>query len=423
MKFLYNIFIGLYPKMAWLISGRNAKAKLWLAGRQNIFSQLQAAFAGNTAKVVWMHCSSLGEFEQGRPVLEGLKQQYPNARFLLTFFSPSGYEVRKNYEAADWIFYLPMDSAKNARQFFDIVQPSLVLFVKYEFWFYYLNEAKQRNIPLLLVSGIFRPNQIFFKSYGGFYRSMLQCFTHLFVQNEACLKLLKSVGIDSNASISGDTRFDRVIEIAEQFKPIQAIEDFIGDSKVIVAGSTWTEDDEELDHYANTHTGIKFIIAPHVIESERIKECLSLYKKSVLFSEWNALGNRSEAMANHGWNILIIDNIGMLSRLYHYATICYVGGAFGDDGVHNVLEAAVYCKPVVFGPAYEKFAEAVELIEADGAISIENALQLEAELDMLLNDTATYKAMCANAGSYVKSKSGATDSIIRYIQEKRLLTN
>ncbi len=427
MKFLYNIFIGLYPKIAWLISSKNAKAKLWLQGRQHIFEQLQTAFASNSSKVVWVHCSSLGEFEQGRPVLEGLKSQYPNSKFLLTFFSPSGYEVRKNYEAADWVFYLPMDSAKNAIQFFDIVKPSLILFVKYEFWFYYLAEASKRDIPLLLVSGIFRPNQVFFKAYGSFYRKMLQCFTHLFVQNEGCVQLLESIGINSNVSVCGDTRFDRVIEIAEQFQPIQAIEDFVGDSKVIVAGSTWTEDDEELDHYANTHIGISFIIAPHEIEAERLKECLSLYKNSMLFSQWVIESKKWEGEYVHSpiasINTLIIDNIGMLSRLYRYATICYVGGAFGDDGVHNVLEAAVYGKPVVFGPEYDKFAEAIELIDADGAISIGNALELEKELDALLGNTSTYHNMCVNASNYVKSKSGATEKIIRYIQEKRLLTN
>lgn len=422
MKLIYNLFIALYPKVAWLISSKNAKAKLWLQGRENIIEKLKMAFEQNTSKVVWMHCSSLGEFEQGRPVLESLKTQYPQYKFLLTFFSPSGYEVRKNYEQADWIFYLPMDSAKNATAFFDIVQPSLILFVKYEFWFYYLNEAKKRSIPLLLVSGIFRENQIFFKWYGSFYKQMLNCFTHLFVQNEDCVALLRSIDIKANVSISGDTRFDRVLEIAQQFKPIESVEHFIGDSKVIVAGSTWTEDDEELDHYANTHSTIKFIIAPHVIENERLMECLSLYKNSILFSEWKNL-SAADQLQKHDKNVLIIDNIGMLSKLYAYATICYVGGAFGSDGVHNVLEAAVYGKPVVFGPEYEKFAEAIELIEADGAISINNALELEQELNTLLTDATDYDSMCKNAIDYVKSKSGATKHLLQFVQENRLLTN
>ena len=422
LKLLYNIFIALYPVAARLISGKNAKAKLWTNGRRNIFEQLAASFQENKQPIVWMHCSSLGEFEQGRPVIEKLKRQTPNYKFLLTFFSPSGYEVRKNYAGADWIFYLPMDSKKNAQQFFDIVKPSLILFVKYEFWYYYLNEAKHRNIPLLLVSGIFRSQQIFFKWYGNFYKEMLHCFTQLFVQNEECLQLLNSIGIHKNVVVSGDTRFDRVIEIAEQFAPIQAIEAFVGNNQVIVAGSTWTEDDEELDHYANTHPKIKFIIAPHEIEDERIMECLSLYKNAVLFTDWE-LQIKDNPKQPSTPNVLIINNVGMLSQLYHYATICYVGGAFGDDGVHNVLEAAVYNKPVVFGPVFEKYNEAIELVDADGAISIGNALQLEKELDNLFDNTILYNQICANAGNYVKRRSGATNKIIQYIQEKRLLTN
>lgn len=416
MKLLYNIFICLYPFAAKLISSKNAKAELWVNGRKDIFSQLQEAFELNNKPVVWMHCSSLGEFEQGRPVLEQLRTQYPNHKFLLTFFSPSGYEVRKKDECADWIFYLPMDSKKNAQQFFEKVKPSLILFVKYEFWFHYLNEAKNRNIPLLLISGIFRNSQPFFKWYGSFYRKMLACFTHFFVQDNNSVHLLNSLTSNKNVSLSGDTRFDRVIEIATQFQPIKAIEDFIGNSKVIVAGSTWTEDDEELDHYANLNSAIKFIIAPHQIENERINECLKLYKNSILFSEWKT--NQSTTP-----NVLIIDNIGMLSKLYHYATICYIGGGFGDDGVHNVLEAAVYSKPVIFGPEYEKFIEAIELIDTNGAISIDNALELEKELNNLLNDSALYNKIASNAGNYVKNKAGATDKIIQYIQEKRLLTN
>ena len=419
MKLLYNIFIALYPFAAKLISGKNAKAKLWVDGRKNVFWKLSAAFKENKEPVIWMHCSSLGEFEQGRPVLEQLKNRYPNYKFLLTFFSPSGYEVRKNYTGADWIFYLPMDSRKNAKQFLDTVKPSLVLFVKYEFWHYYLNETKQRNIPLILVSGIFRSNHIFFKWYGSFNRKMLLNFSHFFLQDDNSAALLNNIGIE-NISVAGDTRFDRVIEIANQFQPIKEIENFIGHSKVIVAGSTWTEDDEELDHYANTHPAIKFIIAPHEIENERIKECLSLYKNAVLFSGWNLQADKSNLQTA---NCLIIDNVGMLSKLYHYATICYVGGAFGDDGVHNVLEAAVYQKPVIFGPEYEKFIEANELIDANGAISIDNALELERELDALLNDSALYGNTAANAGNYVKSKSGATAKIIQFVQEKRLLTN
>ena len=422
MKTIYQIFIFLYPKIAWLISGTNAKAKLWLRGREKIFAQLTASFQNNSLPVIWIHCSSLGEFEQGRPLIETLKKEYNGHKILVTFFSPSGYEVRKNYEKADWVFYLPMDSYQHAKKFFTIVQPSLILFVKYEFWFYYLQEAKKRNIPILLISGIFRKSQPFFAWYGNFHRLMLLCFTHLFVQNEISVKLLKSIGLDENVTISGDTRFDRVIEIAEQFQPIEVIDQFIGNSKVIVAGSTWTEDDEELDHFANIHQEIKFIIAPHEIESERIKECLTFYKHSILFSVLtsnNALGIPSTDFHN----VLIIDNIGLLSKLYHYATVCFVGGAFGEDGVHNVLEAAVYNKPVVFGPVYDKYWEAVELVDAGGGFSVESALELEKLLDQLLTNEILYRESSTLAGNYVKNKAGATRNIIRYIQENRLITN
>ena len=421
MKLIYNIFIFLYPKAAWLISSKNAKARQWISGRKNIFQSLENAFRNNQDKVIWVHCSSLGEFEQGRPIMEAIKKTAPKQKILLTFFSPSGYEVRKDYPGADWIFYLPMDSSIHAKKFYAIVRPSLIIFVKYEFWYYYLNEAKQRNIPLLLISGIFREDQPFFKWYGSFHKKMLDCFTYLFVQNESSAALLNSIGFKDNVSVCGDTRFDRVIDIAEQFTAIEIIEKFIQNDRVIVAGSTWTEDDEELDHFANTHPEIKFIIAPHDIDEEKIEECLSLYKNSVLYSEIVNHESQVQNIELHK-NVLIIDNVGMLSRLYKYASICYVGGAFGDDGVHNVLEAAVYSKPVVFGPEYEKYTEAIELIDADAAFSIENALEAESVFNQLLEEEETYNRMSANAGHYVRSKAGATEKIMNYIYEKRLLT-
>lgn len=414
MKFVYHLFIAIYPLLAKLLSFNNEKASFWVKGRLSIFSQLEAAFEGNTAKVVWMHCASLGEFEQGLPIIEQLKLKQPNTKFLITFFSPSGYEIRKNYQGADWLFYLPMDSAKNAKQFYDIVKPSLVLFVKYEFWFYYLHEAKQRQIPLLLVSGIFRDNQIFFKWYGDFYRHMLGSFSYLFLQNQASADLLASIGITNNVSVSGDTRFDRVKEIAQEFSPIQLIENFIDNEPVIVAGSTWLEDDKELQHYAKNHPHIKFIIAPHDVQQSRIDECVGLYKNVVLYSDW-VNGQRSTVDGRQP-NILLINNIGLLSKLYHYATICFVGGGFGDEGVHNVLEAAVYHKPVVFGPVFEKYIEAEELIDAGGAFTVDNALQLEALFNQLLNDTTAYTKASTDAGNYVTSKVGATDAIIDHIK-------
>ena len=419
---LYRIFIWLYPKAAFLLGYWNKKARLWFKGRNGLFSQLSAAFQNNQRPVIWMHCSSLGEFEQGLPVLEALRKEYTNHVFLLTFFSPSGYEVRKNYTGVDHVFYLPMDAPGNASRFYDIVQPTLVLFIKYEFWYYYLHEANQRNIPLLLVSGAFRKEQSFFAWYGGFQRSMLSFFTYLFVQNEHSANLLASIGYSKNVIICGDTRFDRVIEIAKHFQPIAMIEQFCRQQLTLVAGSTWTEDDEELDHFANTNPQIRFIIVPHEIEDERLQECLSLYKHSILYSTYEtALANGNTLPANI--HVLIIDNMGMLSKLYHYADVCYVGGGFGGDGIHNILEAAVYGKPVVFGPVFEKYIEATELVNNGAAFSVEDALELEDLLEELFEEKDTREKAAGIAADYIAFKSGATAKVVNYIQENRLLTS
>lgn len=419
---LYRIFIWLYPKVAWVLSFSNKKAMLWLHGRRGLFKKLAAAFHKNTNPVIWIHCSSLGEFEQGLPVLESIRKEYPGYKTLVTLFSSSGYEVRKNDKGADHIFYLPMDSPSHANRFLNIVQPSLIVFIKYEFWYYYLQEANQRNIPLLLVSGIFREEQVFFKWYGGFYRKLLSYFSYLFVQNTASVELLQSIGFHKKVILSGDTRFDRVIEIANRFDALEMIDHFCKDQQTIVAGSTWTEDDEELDHFANTNPSVKCIIAPHDIEAERLQECLSLYKHSMLYSVYETAyisGNTIPAEIN----VLIIDNVGMLSKLYHYATICYVGGGFGDDGIHNILEAAVFGKPVIFGPVYNKYFEADELLECGGAFSIEDALALEKILKALLENPEMLEKASKASAEYVKHRAGATEKVISCIQENRLLIN
>jgi 3-deoxy-D-manno-octulosonic-acid transferase len=414
-NFLYRLFIHLFGLTIKIASPFNPKAKVWIQGRQKLLNRLENAIRPGE-RITWMHCSSLGEFEQGRPVLEKLKIANPQFKILLTFFSPSGYEVRKNYTGADYIFYLPVDSPRNAQAFFDIVKPSLILFIKYEFWHFYLQEAKKRNVPLLLVSGIFRKTQPFFKPYGLFHRNMLSCFTHFFVQNKESVTLLNSIGISKNVSLTGDTRFDRVIEIAEKFEPIPFFANFCKEHEVIVAGSTWSEDDEELAHYANTKSNIRFIVAPHDVSTERLKECKRLYKHSSYYSEI------SSPIASHT-NTIIIDNIGMLNKLYKYATVSYVGGGFGADGVHNVLEAAVFGVPVVFGPEYKKFYEAIELIRAGGGISIKNSLELENKLDLLLKKDQQYLKASEASRQYVYSKAGSTDQIIKFIQENRLLTS
>lgn len=353
-------------------------------------------------------------------MLEVIKKKDPNLKIVLTFFSPSGYETMKDYKGVDHIFYLPMDSPSNAAKFIDAIKPSLVLWVKYEYWFYYLDELKRRNIPVVLVSGIFRKNQPFFRWYGGIWRKMLASFTHFFVQNEESRSLLESIKITQGITINGDTRFDRVIEIANNFQPVPFIDKFCGSATVIVAGSTWEEDEVELLHYVKMNPQIKFIIAPHEIDSENLKAVKKEFPNSIFYSE--LLPTTTYQLPTTP-NVLIVDNIGMLSRLYKYATIAYVGGAFGGDGVHNVLEAAVYGKPVVFGPEYEKFVEAIGLLEAGGGESISDPIELEKVLNDLLNDDAERMQQGSAAKDFVYSNAGASDQIIRFIQEKRLLTS
>ena len=415
--FLYNIFIRLFQAAIHVASLFNEKAKKWVVGRKNIFKTLEAAIPVGE-KIIWMHCASLGEFEQGRPVIEQLKKQYPAYKILLTFFSPSGFEVQKKYNNADWVFYLPLDSPRNAKRFLEIVQPSLVIFVKYEFWYYYLKKIKYRNIPLILISAIFRENMSFFKWYGGMQRKILSRFNHLFVQDAESKKLIDGVGLSAICSVAGDTRFDRVIEIASSCKPISLIEKFIAENKVLIAGSTWKNDEELLKKTSDflASKKIKLIIAPHEIKSEHIAEIERLFPGSLLYSSLSSLQQINA-------EILIIDNIGMLSTLYKYAWCSYVGGGLSRTGVHNVVEAAVYNKPVFFGPNYEKYREAKELITKKGAFAINDKDELVAQLNQFLLDPTYYYEIGENAGNYVKKNEGAVEVIIDYIQENLLLTS
>ncbi len=394
------------------------KAGLWLAGRRGVFEQLSQwknSFSSHE-KIIWMHCASLGEFEQGRPIIEQIKKDYPSYKILLTFFSPSGYEVRKNYSGADGIFYLPLDSKKNANKFIEIVKPSLVIWVKYEYWYYYLTALLQKNIPTFLVSAIFREDQPFFKWYGSLWKKILQSFDKIFVQNEQSISLLNNIGMANNAVLTGDTRFDRVISIAENKKTLpDALHEFCKNKKVIVAGSTWEEDEEELVHYARTHEQIKFIIAPHEIDKERLLGIKKMFKNAIYFSEF--------VQGNTNAQVIIIDNIGMLSYLYELADVAYVGGGFNDSGIHNILEAAVFGKPIIFGPEYEKFSEANDLVDRGGAFSIENAMELESLLGKLLSDDELLKNASEISKKYVYEKQGATNLIIKCLHEKRLLIN
>lgn len=418
-KLLYNLFLTLYSVGVRVASAWNFKARKWIRGRKNIFNTINSRLQTSNSKPIWMHCASLGEFEQGRPLLEELKTKYPGQQIVLTFFSPSGFEVMKDYAGADHIFYLPMDSPANAQKFLDIVNPSLVLWVKYEYWFYYLDELKRRNIPVLLVSGIFRQSQPFFAWYGSIWKKMLGSFTHFFVQEEGSKQLLSKLGFNNNVSVNGDTRFDRVIEIADKYTPVPYITEFCGNAPVIVAGSTWEEDEIELLHFIKIHPAVKFVIAPHEINEENLNDVKEEFENSIFYSELEKTPNPKPQTTN----ILIIDNIGMLSRLYRYATVAYVGGGFGADGVHNVLEAAVYGKPVVFGPVYEKFIEATGLVNAGGGISIDGPITLEENLNKLLHNEAERERMGKAAKDYVYAQAGASKKIIQFIQENRLLTS
>jgi 3-deoxy-D-manno-octulosonic-acid transferase len=443
---LYNLFLWLYQSCIRIISPWNPKAAAWVNGRRGVFKTImQADIRGE--KRIWMHCASLGEFEQGRPVIETLRKQHPDLTIIVSFFSPSGYQIRKNYAGADHVFYLPMDSAVHARRWVELIKPNLVLWIKYDYWYYYLRELRMRKIPVLLVSPLFRPDQPFFKWYGNIHRLMLDSFHAFFVQNEESKKLLESLDIKQSVFVSGDTRFDRVIDIAEAFEPIPVIADFCGNRQVIVAGSTWEEDEEELDHYANTHPEIRFIIAPHEIEADHLKDIESLFRNTIRYSaleqqyssleaesptptadhlksilERSALNVERSALGVQP-NVLIVDNIGMLARLYFYADICYVGGGFGDDGVHNVLEAAVYGKPVITGPVIEKYIEVMELADAGGVIIIDNALEAESVFNRMLINNEEYSFHGNAARNYVYARRGATAKIVRYIQENRLLTS
>jgi 3-deoxy-D-manno-octulosonic-acid transferase len=419
MKWAYFFFIRLYPLMAKLLAPFNSKAALWVKGRKGLMPRIKTAMQLNDQPIIWMHAASLGEFEQGLPMLESINKQYPQHRLLVTFFSPSGYEVRKNHPLANWVFYLPMDSPINAAEFIAVVKPSIALFIKYEFWYFYLTELKKHQIPTLLVSGIFRREQLFFKWYGGFYRKMLLKFTHFFVQDEGSADLIKDLVQPNSITISGDTRFDRVLTIAAARKQFPIIEQFCANRPIIIAGSTWSDDDKVLQHFTKVHRIAKFIIAPHQISRERLAECMQRYPSPILLSEFESSTNNQL----NNFQTLIIDNVGMLSSLYYYATIAFIGGGFTNEGIHNTLEAAVFGKPVVFGPVYDKYLEAVDMVEIGAAFSADTALEMEVLLDELLRDDDK-RILSGKAGAeYVTSNAGASGKILDYIQANRLLTS
>ena len=397
----------------------NDKARLWIKGRVNIFSKLKKSLPTERKKTVWMHCASLGEFEQGRPVIKMIKELNPDIEIVITFFSPSGYEIIKNNKEFDKVFYLPMDSFIHAKRWIKILKPDLVLWVKYEYWFYYLKEINRKKIPLLLISGVFHSDQVFFKWYGSLYRKMLGYFTHFFVQNQSSKDQLKTLIGEESITISGDTRCDRVINIVNNFIPVDGIAQFCGSSSVVVAGSTWEDDEALFVHYVRIHPEIKFIIAPHEVDTDNINHLKKLFENSILYTELEKYNHERNdgKMAAQESNCLIINNIGILSRLYHYATITYVGGGFGDNGLHNILEAAVYGKPVIFGPYHYKNFEAAELINCSGAITVESAVELEKVVDDLLQNRSDLVLRGEAAKNYIYENAGAANKITAFIKK------
>jgi 3-deoxy-D-manno-octulosonic-acid transferase len=412
-QLIYTIFLFLYSVGMRLAALWNPKARLWLAGRKGNYNKTLAGINIVQSTVVWMHCASLGEFEQGRPLLEAIKQNHPTVKIVLSFFSPSGYEVCKNTTAADVVLYLPMDNPFAARQFVAAVNPALVIWVKYEYWFYFLQELKQRKIPVILVSGIFRSSQPFFKWYGGIWKQILSCFNHLFVQNEKSAQLLNNIGIH-NCSVSGDTRFDRVITLAQKPFANNIVNSFCGNSKVIVAGSTWEDDEIILSAYADeTHHTYKLIVVPHELDKAHLDEVKKLFKQSICYT---AVEKDAALMQNIAdYNVLIIDTMGMLSRLYSLGHINYVGGGFTNDGIHNILEAAVWGKPVIIGENYEKYIEAIDLVKLEAAVSISDTNELVEVIKEWDADETYYAASATAAKKYVMEKAGATEKISGYI--------
>lgn len=408
MTLLYNIGIRIYYLLILIVSLFNDKAKFWIRGRRNCLSTIKEKIDPNS-EYAWFHVSSLGEFEQGRPIIEALKGRYPQIKIIITFFSPSGYEIRKNYSEADIISYLPLDTKRNARKFLKLVNPKWTFFVKYEFWHHFLKQTRKSNSKLYLVSGIFRENQLFFKPYGAWYRKMLTWFDHFFVQNEESADLLKSLGL-LNTTTTGDSRFDRVAKIASESNEIGIISEFSKNSPVIVCGSTWGGDEDLLLEYLHTtELDVKMILAPHEIKEEKIKILTDKINTSYLLYSQANTQNISDA------RVLIIDNIGMLSAIYKYGQISYIGGGFGA-GIHNTLEAAVYGRPVIFGPNYRKFQEAKSLIQCKGGNSISSQEELSVVLNNYLSDNKELNLAGKAAGNYVSSKTGATKLILNYLE-------
>jgi len=404
---IYNWLLSLYPLLARIAAFRSGKARQWVDGRRKLFERM-ARTIDPAARIVWVHAASLGEFEQGRPLIEQLRKQHPEYKILLTFFSPSGYEVRKDYKGADYIFYLPIDTARNARRFLDIARPEIAIFVKYEFWLNLLRELRRRKVRACVVSAIFRRDSVFFRFYGGMWRQALEAFDTIFVQNEESKKLLAELGFD-NAVVAGDTRFDRVAEIAQAARRIDIVEQFRGDGRLFVAGSTWGPDEELLIRLMNDNPDIKFVVAPHEMEEDRIARLMAETRGGAL--RYTECTPRTSYASKQ---LLILDTVGLLSSVYGYAAWAYVGGGFGA-GIHNTLEAATFGLPIAFGPNYAKFKEARDLVTLEAARPVENYEQLKTWF-LPLRDNADFLHKTSRiAKDYTVSHQGAASLILRTI--------
>jgi len=405
MTILYNLSIFLFSILLKLVAPFHIKARQISEGRKHVFAKLTAEIK-HDKPIIWIHCASLGEFEQGRPVIEAIRTQHPGYQILLTFFSPSGYEIRKDYEFADYICYLPADTPTNAEKLVDLVRPEMVFFVKYEFWHHYINELKKRNIPIYLISSIFRENQLFFKNapWGKWYRNMLFGFEHFFVQDDQSIELLGRIGINK-VTKAGDTRFDRVAEIASKGKVIPLIEKFKGNSLLVVAGSSWSADEKLLVQYIHDHPDTKFIIAPHETNRGNIERLINLLKSPVIcYTEAT-----EETVMNK--QVLIVDTIGLLSSIYKYGDVAYIGGGFGS-GIHNTLEAAIFGIPILFGPNYLNFYEATSMVKLGVAFPVSDYHSLQTILESLINNTQQRSSISQECIAYTNQNIGATQLIL-----------
>ena len=411
MLFLYNFLLLFASQIVKLLALFSPKIKLFVEGRKTVFQSLESRISSSD-KTIWFHAASLGEYEQGLPVMEKIKKEFPNHKIVVTFFSPSGYEIRKNNSIADACVYLPLDTKSNAQKFLKLVHPDLVFFIKYEYWPNYLNELKTLNIKTYLISGIFRENQAFFQWYGGFYRNALKAFDYFFVQNESSKLLLQKLGFN-NVKISGDTRFDRVVSILERDNSLDFIKLFKNNTITIVIGSSWPKDESLLVNYINqTNEKVKFIIAPHNIKVEQIQELKnSITKKTVLFSE-----KENTDLSNY--DVLIVDTIGILTKIYSYAEIVYVGGGFGNPGIHNILEPATFGIPIIVGPNFTNFVEAVALVHQEGCVCVANQNELNDAFSNLISNEDIRHEKGHICSTFVQMNKGATNVIMKHIFNK-----